>query len=162
MSESLKAALSELEAAFPATVLESERAFGEGGTTYLDGDKFVAGARGKTWRELDPEFLEYHHDAMGFLAPETLGAYLPAYVAAVARGGPAIRNLPTFLHGVLTRTSDPQRFDTRIGRLSKEQLQAIAGVLVAIEASISNRLDKEEMTKVVDSYWRDLVGKGNS
>lgn len=157
----LKTALSQLEAVFPATVLESERAFGEGGTTYLDGDQFVAGARGKTWPELDPEFLEHHHDAMLFLVPETFGAYLPAYVAAVARGGPAIRNLPAFLRGVLTRTRDPQRFDTRIGRLSKEQLQAIASVLVEIEASISSRLDKEEMAEVVDSYWRDLSGKGN-
>jgi len=94
---SLKTALSELAAAFPATDLESERAFG-----------------GRTWRELDPEFLEYHHDAMLFLTPEAFGSYLPAYLTAVANGGPAIRNLPTFLRGALTRTRDPQRFDARI------------------------------------------------
>jgi len=162
MVTSLVTALSGLEAAFPATKLVPEGTFGEGGTTYLDGGAFIEGARGRTWKELGPEFVEQHHDALMFFAPERFGEYLPAYVAGVAKGGPAIRNLPAFLRGALIRTRDPRWFDARIERLSHEQRRAIADVLVALEDSISNRLDKQDMTEVVDSYWRGVAGEGTS
>ena len=155
-------ALKGLEAAFPASKLESEGAFGEGGTTYLSGQAFIDGARGRTWQELGAELVEDHHDALLFFTPERFVEYLPAYVAAVARGGPAIRNLPTFLRGALTLTRDPQWFDARIERLTPAQRQAIADVLVALEAATENRLDKQDLTEVVDSYWRSVAGKGKN
>jgi hypothetical protein len=150
-------ALRELEAAFPALELHPEEAFGSGGTTYLNGDAFIVGARGQTWRTLGKEYLEYHHDAMMFLSPESFADYLPAYLAAVATGGPEVRNLPAFLRGALTRTRNPQRFDAWIGHLSRAQQRAIAHVLVEIASSKTSRLDKEEMAEVIDSYWRDLI-----
>lgn len=157
----LQTALLDLEAAFPATVLASDRAFGEGGTTYLDGTKFIEGARGHTWRDLDTAFLEHHHDGMLFLTPEALVGYLPAFVAAVAKGGPEIRNLPAFLRGALTRTRDPQWFDARISRMSSEQQRAIANVLATLEDRTESELDKKDLTEVVDSYWRALAKEGN-
>ena len=39
-------ALSELSAAFPAQALQPEAAFGEGGTTYLSANAFMAGREG--------------------------------------------------------------------------------------------------------------------
>lgn len=155
------AALRELETSFPPVELQPDAVFGGNGTTYLGGSAFIAGARGQTWRTLDKEFLEYHHDAMMFLLPAAFIEYLPAYLTAVASGGDKIRNLPTFLRSALTRTRDPAWFDARIGLLPADQQRAVARVLVEIERSRSTELDKEEMTEVIDSHWRDIAQEGS-
>lgn len=157
MTNTALASLNELKSAFPAVDLSPEHAFGEGGTTYLDGENFIEGVRGHTWQSLAPAFLEHHHDGLLFFTPGAFGDYIPAFVAAVAKGGPEIRNLPAFLRGALTRSRDPQWFDARVSRLSGEQQSAIANVLIALEDQTESTLNKQDLTEVIDSYWRDVA-----
>jgi hypothetical protein len=161
MSTSLQQAIDELRKAFPPRRLDPERAFGDGGTTYLSGDEFKAGVRGKSWDALDAEFLEFHHDATVFLPPESFGEYLPAYLMILLERRPEARNLPAFLRGLLTRSSDPAWFDARVERLTEEQKRAVARALEALEAAAESEYDKQDWAGVLDGYWRDLIDRSS-
>src|ERR1700733_10465472 len=121
-----------LQKAFPAKPFDPMDAFSEWGISYTSGDAFKEGVRGRTWVELPAAFLEWHHDALMFLGPSSVCDYLPAYIAVVLRGDPALSALPTFLFGVLTR-SDSARFDARFSGLAHEQKVAIKCALEALE-----------------------------
>ncbi|HWU87411.1 MAG TPA: hypothetical protein VN253_09050, partial [Kofleriaceae bacterium] len=131
---SIHEALGELLRTFSPHPLDPTRAFADWGTTYTDAVKFEDGVRGRSWTELPASFLEYHHDALPFLHPRSIGDYLPAYLAVLLRGDPALDALPGFLLGILTR-DDPGRFDARFAYLSLEQRRAVARALVALEAT---------------------------
>lgn len=156
---SLQEALDDLTKAFPPHPLDPEHAFGEGGTTYLSGDEFKAGVRGKSWDTLDAEFLEFHHDATVFLPPESFVDYLPAFLAVLLEKRPEVRNLPTFLRGLLTRSRDAAWFDARIDRLTAEQKRAVARALEALEAAAEFEHNERDLAEVLDSYWRDLIDR---
>lgn len=150
-------AIARLERAFPAVPLDPEAALGTNGPRYLEHDTFVTGARDQRWPQLTAVFLERHHDALVFIEPASFSAYLPAYLAAIIRGGRDIRNLPAVMRGLLTRGLDAAWFDARINLLTHEQKLAVAQALAALEVSAKRRSDRTDIAEVIDSYWRDLV-----
>ncbi len=102
--------------------LDPDRAFAEWGGTYLDGDDFKAGVRGRSWNILPSRFLEFHYDSVHFLGPASFADYLPAFLVAVVRRDKELDQLPGSLLAALTRTDEypkgVMRFDARIARLT--------------------------------------------
>jgi hypothetical protein len=154
----LTAELETLERAFPPQPVDPGAAFAEWGGTHVDAEAFREGVRGKRWTELEPAFLERHHDALVFLGPASIATYLPAYLAALVRRDPALSALPGFLLGVLTRGRDGERFDARFSELTSEQRRAVARVLAAHEAELAGSSRQEDVRVALDSYWRTQIG----
>lgn len=157
MEHRRRLAIDDLTHAFPPRPLNADQAFGASGTTYLNADAFRDGSRGQTWDRLASEFLEFHHDATVFLTPEAFVEYLPAFLAAVLKGGPELNGLPPFLRSALTRSRDPSWFDARMDRLTAVQRSAVARALVALEESQTSRYDRQDYTEVLDEYWRPYL-----
>lgn len=160
---SLQEAMDDLTKVFPPHPLDPERAFDAWGGTYGNVDDFKAGVRGRPWTALEPGFLEFHHDSLFFLGPESFADYLPAFLAAVVRRDEALSALPMFLLGALTRSEeDPEeakRFDARIAPLTHEQRRAVARALEVLEASHEFPHNQRDVARPLDSYWRALADR---
>jgi hypothetical protein len=147
-------ALAAIRAAFSATPIDPQRAFAEWGTTYTSYAEFKRDAAGKTWQELAAPFLEWHHEALMFLGPSSIGDYLPAYITVVLRGDRGLSALPSFLFGALTR-DNPDRFDARFSKLAADQRRAIQLALEALEATWEGTRRQANVTRALDSHWRN-------
>ncbi|HET9627517.1 MAG TPA: DUF6714 family protein [Kofleriaceae bacterium] len=157
----MEAEIKNLAQAFPPHPLEPTTAFREWGGTYTDAERFRQGVRGRSWPELDAAFLERHHDALVFLGPSSIADYLPAYLATLLRRDRELSALPSFLWGVLTRGASAERFDERFAQLTTAQRAAIATALAEHEHELEGTSRQEDVTEVLDSYWRSLIpGKG--
>ena len=160
-----KEILAELSAAFPARKLDPAGAMGDAAVTYLDFPSFEAGSRGRSWGSLGWEFLKLHHDAIGFLTPTGLAAYLPAFLAAAIKHHEEVDVLPVFVAGGLTRRPDePEelaRFDELLALLDDRQQKAIAAALEGLEALSENPFANAPEKQALDSYWRKLLPKKN-
>ena len=110
MKSSLDAARAAIIEAFPPTTLDARRAFGASGTSYEDAREFIDGTRGKSWPELDVEFLQTYRDAFHFLSAEAVAAYLPAYVvAALDHFHTAVDLRGTVVFGLMRAADDDAR-----------------------------------------------------
>jgi hypothetical protein len=154
---SIESEIKNLTTAFPPHAIDPVATFSEWGGTYVDAEKFRQGVRGKTWPDLEPAFLEHHHDALVFFGPSSIADYLPAYLAALLRRDRELSALPSFLLGVLRRSDDADRFGERFARLSSAQRLAIAHALVAAEAEAEGSSRQSDITEVLDGYWRSLL-----
>jgi hypothetical protein len=143
---------------FPKHSIDPTDTFAEWGGTYVDGSAFRTGVAGRTWAELDAEFLERYHDALVFLGPSSIPEYLPAYLAKVVQRDRALSALPSFLLAVLTRGDDGERFAARFSGLTSEQVRAVARVLAAFEAELDGSSRQSDVTAALDSYWRAQLG----
>ena len=163
--ESAMDVATEIEAAFPATPLGPGQAFAEWGLTYLDSEGFRTSSQGRTWRELPPDFLEYHHDALPFLGPAAFREYLPAYIAAVVLHLQQLDALPVSLASILTRkhadTALEARFDRRLELLNARQQRAVAMAFLFLEHSLGSSLEKKRVTEALDSYWRTVTERSD-
>lgn len=154
--DELLAAIAE---AFPAAPLGQdtfEDSLGMWGG-YLDAVAFESGALGRTWQELEPSFLEFHHDVMAYAGPETFAAVLPAYLAALVRKDEVSSGLPQFLLGALIRDERPRRqaiFDARMARLTERQRAVVARVLDALSRSARHEYYAAEIAQALERYWR--------
>jgi uncharacterized protein (DUF58 family) len=158
---SIESEIKNLTKAFPPHPIDPVAAFSEWGGTYTDAEEFRQGVRGRAWTELEAVFLERNHDALVFLGPASIADYLPAYLASLLRRDRELSALPSFLFSVLTRGKDTERFDARFARLTAAQRQAIASALAAFEVEMEGTSRQQDVTEVLDSYWRSLIaGKG--
>lgn len=155
----LEARLEKLATAFPPEPIDGGRAFAEWGKTHLDAEKFSDAVQGQLWTELQPAFLEYHHDALVFMGPSSVADYLPAYLMSMLRDDPVLSSMPSFLLGVLTRSRDAARFDARFSRLTPMQRRAVGEALTDYAESLGPSGRRTEVNEALDSFWRaDLEG----
>lgn len=155
----IEAEIQQLAVAFVPRPIDPSAAFAEWGGTYTDAESFRQGVRGQTWTDLPASFLEHAHDALVFFGPSAIADYLPAYLAAVMRRDPALSAMPSFLFSVLTRGSDPARFDERFAQLPPAQRVAVARALAALERDLDGMARQQAVTEVLDSYWRSLISE---
>ncbi|MFA6093064.1 MAG: 7-carboxy-7-deazaguanine synthase QueE [Elusimicrobiota bacterium] len=148
--------------AFPEHRLDAAGAFGLSGRTYLDRDAFIRAARGRSWRRLGRRFLEEHREAVLFLSPKGLAAYLPAFLDAVLRHHRRLDMLPSFLCSALTRHKDGSsqacRFASLLRYLGPAQKRAVAAVLAEAEGQAKKTGLDSPATAALDSYWRGQRG----
>lgn len=154
----LARALRALDEAFPSRPLD------RGGRSvpagYLSTELLETNQRGKTWKDLDPPFLRFHHDLLPFLDADAIADYLPAFLSGVLREqldrGPDLGMVTGSTLAELTR--DERRaalFDRQLGALPAEQRRAIAIALSALELVEGDR--KTSVRQALDLYWRPFL-----
>src|SRR3954451_20733637 len=112
MIRSVEEILASILETFPEAPLDPKGALAESGRTYLDWGDFVRSSHGRSWRDLGWQFLKFHGEAVHFVSPQGLAAYLPAYLRAALEHFDEVDMLPRFVASALTRRpGEEQRFD---------------------------------------------------
>lgn len=96
--------------------------------SYLNVDEFESGISDRQWTDLDPIFLEFHHDVIAFAPPHLFVELLPAWLDAVLHVHDGLDMLPYFLVSALVRPameSDVEEFHARAALLSGAQRQVV-------------------------------------
>ncbi len=134
-----------LVAAFPSEPIDPTDAFTEWGITYLDGDSFIAGTKGRCWPSLTSAFVEEHEDALYFLGPRVFVDVLPAYLMAMfdpaTRDGVVPETVLTVLAPPTARGGfSEKQYTMRMSALDGPQRAALLMALGMLEGSGSTEL----------------------
>lgn len=120
-----------LRAAFPAEHIDGSAAFSQWGGSYPDAAGYRSAIDGKTWEQLDHEYILRRDDALGFLSTRELVQVLPVYLRSVMGEGVMSRAL----EAVLVKLTRPRsgvarsRYDALLVALSLAQREAIVMAL---------------------------------
>ena len=128
--------LTQIRAAFPTHPIQAAGAFDERGTSYLDPVAYREHLEGKTWEQLDREYLERRTDALSFLGTNHLIAVLPAYLCIFVEQGTRTQ-VPDTLLLVLNRKK--RRFEELSSALTPAQREAIVAALGVFAATESGQ-----------------------
>ncbi len=142
-------------AAFPATPIDTTQALTRWGGLYGSVERFVLDTNSKTWQEIPPAVLEWHHDAIDGLSPAAFSQLLPAFLSALL-GGEAISQLPRWLADSLTPRAGDQRFDLRVEQLTAEQRHVVAMVFASVntERARNDVPQLDFLENALAAYWR--------
>jgi hypothetical protein len=121
-----------VRAAFPAEPIRGRAAFAQWGGTYLDARDYARAIDGKTWEQLDLDYIVRRHDALGFLSTCELVQLLSVYLLSIANEGVMSPALDSVLVELTRPARDPARFDAFVQALSAAQRDAIANTLAYI------------------------------
>ncbi len=154
------AVLDQVRAAFPTTEIPARDAFASWGRTYLDGEAYRAALEGKSWDQLDPEYLALRADALGFLGTRALVAVLPMYLTALIEQGTA-SPVPGMLTLVLappgSKTDNglgKKRFGELVEALTGQQRAAVAAALLRFGERYPETLVGNAARAAFDDYWK--------
>lgn len=115
--------IARLHAAFPEVPLDFRGALTGG----LDEGAYRRHVDGKTWTELDREYVLKRSDVLSFLEPKHLVGVLPVYLLSLVEDGTRTP-VPDTLLLVLDRGSEP-RFDKIVRDLDAAQREVVLDVL---------------------------------
>lgn len=138
--------LARLREAFPAVPLDFQGALTGG----LDEGAYRRHVDGKTWLELEREYVLSRSDVLSFLEPKHLVAVLPVYLRSLVEDGTKTP-VPDTLLLVLERASEP-RFDKISRTLNDAQKTVIVEVLELFAASTSGQ--PAEAARRAIASWR--------
>jgi len=152
----------ELGRAFPATTIDAAGAFDERGGTYPDADEYESQIAGKTWLQLDQEYIARRSDALSFLSTDQLIAVLPAYLDLLLALGP-LSPVPETLLPLLTRPSSDQssagkRFGDLSRRLTEPQRHAVTAALRRFAADHPRYAEPAQ--RALESFWNTIESEG--
>ena len=123
-----------LESAFPAVAID--RAMIDEPTSLWDDYERrpdLAAIEGKTWRDIDAEWLWNNGALLVYAGDELWRAILPAYLARLLRGFDRVDSMPWHVARTLERKPERARtFDRRIAPFSAAQRSAIRDVLALL------------------------------
>jgi hypothetical protein len=153
-----------LYSAFPRTEIDPKGAFLPWGTTYPDAEEFERHLKGKTWDNLDKNYLALRNDALGFLGTSHLILVLPAYMLALLQGLRPLSSLPRILMIILTKPETDEglgkeRFDALIDGLTEKQRAAIAASLAYFAETHGEKAMVEAATLALDKFWDQYLDK---
>ncbi len=126
--------------------------------TYIYAESFESGCPGKSWDQLTPEFVEFHHGALRWMNERVFAALVPAYLASLLRGDTQ-NELPDSVLRQLTRREEwEDEFDRRAAQLTEAQRAVIARVLE--ELARGERFDhyRPEINAALASWRATLSG----
>ena len=147
--------LTQIAEAFPPEPLQSTTLADSTGMwdSYTEARAFEAGTQGKPWDTLGSDFVQFHFNALGYMNPSAFAAVVPAYLAALVRGDTE-NQLPVLVLSQLTRKEGwEERFDARVGQLTKQQRVVIGRVLEALRRGGRFAHYRLEINAALDS-WR--------
>ena len=99
----------QLRSAFPAEAIRGDAAFAQWGGTYLDAVPFEQAIDGRTWEQLDREYIFRRNDALGFLSTQQLVQILPIYLLSIIEEGVMSPALDAVLVKLTRPTREPGR-----------------------------------------------------
>lgn len=146
-----------LRSAFPAERIDGEAAFAQWGGSYPDADAYAQAIDGKTWEELNAEYIVRRNDALGFLSTRQLVQLLPVYLMSVINDGVMSLALDALLVKLARPTSEPSRgrFDALLAALSSPQRKAIAATLRQIEEEDQGGSSGRAARAALDDVWKE-------
>ena len=158
--------IEQIHSAFPNEPIESDGAFGKAGTTYPDATPYMKQIAGKSWAQLDREYIVRRSDALGFLTSRHLIAVLPVYLCALVEDGvwsPAVGMLMLILtrpvrgkHTGLGRAG----FGALVETLTDEQRTAVACVLRAFSEKDPDGSLGKAARAALEDYWTTYLPAG--
>jgi hypothetical protein len=157
--------LERLKVAFPSEEIPSEGAFTQWGATYLDRKPYMDRLHGKSWDQLDSEYMVRRSDALGFLNTSHLAAVLPLYLRALVEVGPS-SPAAGVLTLVLTKPSADseglglKRFSALVQALTSEQRTAVAYVLRGFSDEHSASSPGRAARAALEAHWWTYLPAG--
>jgi len=154
--------LEKLRAAFPSTKLRSDGAFTSWGMTYPDAEAYGHHLDGKTWEQLDRDYLTRRSDALGFLGTQHLISVLPTYLWTLIENR-SWTDLPDLLLTILAKPDETndglghQRFGELIDGLSDAQRVAVAAVLWRFTQDHDEAGGVENAQRALDTHWKKYL-----
>ena len=151
--------LEELRSAFPPERIHGADAFTKWGGTYPDAPDFAKAIDGKTWEELDREYIVRRHDAVGFLSNEHFVHVLPIYLQSIADEGVMSPALDTMLVKLArpNRAQTRERFDALLAALTPAQRTVIAAVLARLAQEDADGSPGRAAQQALDETWRGYL-----
>jgi hypothetical protein len=157
--------LNEIRAAFPAEAIVAAGAFEERGIAYCDGADYMDQMNGKTWEQLDPQYLARRSDALDFLGGSQLIAVLPMYLQLLLVLEPT-SPVPETLLPLLTKaesTDEPvtlfewqtRRFEQLTRGLSDHQRRLVAMTLLRFIELYPTAAAPAR--RALERYWHTFV-----
>jgi hypothetical protein len=144
----------QLRAAFPRDPIVAAGAFASWGATYLDAVPYAEQLDGKSWDQLDRDYLAVRADALGFLSTRQLVAVLPVYLMLMLER-PA-SDVPGMLMLILTKPDKQhkglgkRRFTELVEALTATQRTAIAAALRQFAAE---HPEDDAARRPLESFW---------
>jgi hypothetical protein len=151
--------LDQVRAAFPAEPIRGDDAFSLWGGSYPDAAAYKQAVDGKTWEQLDREFIVRRHDALGFLSTQQLVQVLPIYLLSLAREGVMSPALDTVLVKLARPTRAParERFDAFVAALSGPQRNVVATSLQHLTDQDPEGSPGQAARAALDAVWKDYL-----
>jgi hypothetical protein len=140
--------LEQLRSAFPPAPIHGADAFAKRGGSYPDAPAYVAAIDGKTWEELDREYIVRRHDAVGFLSDEHFVQVLPILLRSLVDDGVMSPVLDT----MLVKLARPAR-----AAITAQQGKAIASVLAKLAEDDPDGSPGRAAQQALDETWKKYL-----
>lgn len=147
----------QLRSAFPAEPIRGDAAFSQWGGSYPDASPYEQAVDGKTWEQLDREYILRRHDSLGFLSTRELVQILPIYLLSIVEEGVMSPALDTVLVKLTRPTREPrrERFDAFVAALNGAQRTAIATVLRHLTEEDPDGSPGRAASDALDNFWKE-------
>lgn len=147
----------QLRAAFPAEPIDGEAAFAQWGGSYPDAEGYARAVDGKTWEELDADYIVRRNDALGFLSTRELIQLLPVYLRSLNTDGVMSPAFDAVLVKLTRPTSEPRRrrFDAFVAALTTAQREAIASTLRQISEEAPDDSPGRAARAALEDVWKE-------
>jgi hypothetical protein len=153
----------QLLTAFPAEPIHAGDAFAQWGMTYPDAATYREQLDGKSWDQLDREYIVRRSDALGFLGTRHLVAVLPVYLRSLVEDGvwsPAADMMMLILTKPLPGEDTglgAARFDELVDALTDAQRSAVASALRAFAGQDPDGSLGQAAYEALEGYWNDYL-----
>ncbi len=140
-------ALAQIRAAFPAQPIAFAAARGDG----LDGNSYRDHVDGKTWLELDREFILRRADALSFLEARHIAAVLPVYLCSLVQDGTQTAAPDSLLPALNVKSR--RRFNELVEALTAAQRAAVIAALAAFMTAEPDGGQPTEVARAALDRW---------
>lgn len=149
----------QLRSAFPAEPIRGDAAFSQWGGSYPDASSYKQAVDGKTWEQLDREYILRRHDSLGFLSTQELVQILPIYLLSIVTEGVMSPALDAVLVKLTRPTREPrrERFDEFVAALNGSQRTAIATVLRYLAEEDPEGSPGHAASTALDNFWKEYL-----
>lgn len=156
----------QLQAVFPTEPIHADDAFTQWGTTYPDAVPYKEQLEGKSWEQLDREYIVCRSDALGFLGTRHLVAVLPVYLRSLVEDG-VWSSAADMMMLILTKPLPGKdtglgaaRFDEFVDALTDAQRSAVASALRAFGEQDPDGSLGQAAHEALEGYWNAYLPAG--
>ncbi|HLL53134.1 MAG TPA: DUF6714 family protein [Myxococcaceae bacterium] len=118
---------------------------------YWESAEIIERFRGRHWKEVARDVLQYHQHDLPFFSPEGLRYYLPAYLFAALE--PLGDTLEFTLYEVDPDTEDDGFWAERHEPMTPAQKNAIRMWLEYVRDEMPRYMDRPTVQAALDKYW---------